>query len=99
MTDGMNPLDILCNASDVAKWNNEGLPGDTLSIQNGAIIANCKRWALMIDPQLQGIKWIRNRHRQLIYPEIKSDGDDDEGAILAINMQHCCLPYGRLWKT
>jgi len=78
MTDGMHPLDILCNASDIAKWNNEGLPGDTLSIQNGAIIANCKRWALMIDPQLQGIKWIRNRHRQLIYPEIKGDGDDDE---------------------
>ena len=79
MTDGVHPLDILCNASDIAKWNNEGLPSDTLSIQNGAIIANCKRWALMIDPQLQGIKWIRNRHRQLIYPEIKNPDDDEDG--------------------
>ena len=39
--------------SDIAKWKNEGLPADRISIENGAIISNCQRWPLMIDPQLQ----------------------------------------------
>ena len=44
-----------------AKWANEGLMTDPLSIENGAIMSNASRWSLMIDPQLQGIKWIMNR--------------------------------------
>ncbi len=44
-----------------AKWANEGLMTDPLSVENGAIMSNASRWSLMIDPQLQGIKWIMNR--------------------------------------
>eukprot|EP00295_Goniomonas_pacifica_P045819 CAMPEP_0175918472 /NCGR_PEP_ID=MMETSP0108-20121206/11901_1 /TAXON_ID=195067 ORGANISM="Goniomonas pacifica, Strain CCMP1869" /NCGR_SAMPLE_ID=MMETSP0108 /ASSEMBLY_ACC=CAM_ASM_000204 /LENGTH=1079 /DNA_ID=CAMNT_0017241099 /DNA_START=10 /DNA_END=3249 /DNA_ORIENTATION=- len=58
MTEGMLPLDVLTDDAEIASWNNEGLPADTVSVQNGA---NCKRWPLMIDPQLQGIKWIVKR--------------------------------------
>ena len=34
---------------------------DALSVENGAIMTNASRWSLMIDPQLQGIKWIINK--------------------------------------
>ncbi len=61
MSQGIMPLDLLSNASLTAKWANEGLPTDPLSIENGAIMTSASRWALMIDPQLQGIKWIMNR--------------------------------------
>ena len=44
-----------------AKWANEGLMTDPLSVENGAIMSSASRWSLMIDPQLQGIKWIMNR--------------------------------------
>lgn len=61
MTPGIMPLDILTDDATTAKWNNEGLPTDPLSIENGAIMTNAARWSLMIDPQLQGIRWIINK--------------------------------------
>ena len=59
MSEGADPLKILTNDAEIASWNNESLPSDKVSIQNGAIVTNCARWPLMIDPQLQGIKWIK----------------------------------------
>jgi dynein heavy chain len=56
-----HPLDILATEADKATWNNEGLPNDSVSVENGAIMMNAARWSLMIDPQLQGISWIRNK--------------------------------------
>eukprot|EP00744_Colponema_vietnamica_P000937 GILI01001621.1.p1 GENE.GILI01001621.1~~GILI01001621.1.p1 ORF type:complete len:2798 (-),score=990.63 GILI01001621.1:124-7776(-) len=60
-TDGVDPLDVLASDSDIAKWKNEGLPADRISIENASVITSCARWPLMIDPQLQGQKWIRGR--------------------------------------
>jgi dynein heavy chain len=61
-TEGIDPLyGVLTEDAQVAQWNNEGLPSDRVSIENGAIVTNCSRWPLMIDPQLQAIKWIKNR--------------------------------------
>lgn len=57
-----SPLqDMLTTDAAKARWNNEGLPTDPLSIENGAIMSSASRWSLMIDPQLQGIKWIINK--------------------------------------
>jgi hypothetical protein len=52
-TQGIRPLDLLTDDTRKAKWANEGLPIDPLSVENGAIMTNSSRWALMIDPQLQ----------------------------------------------
>ena len=58
----LTPKDVLTTVSDQATWANEGLPVDSISIENAAIVTLCSRWPLMIDPQQQGIKWIRNHH-------------------------------------
>jgi dynein heavy chain len=52
---------VLTTEAQVASWNNEGLPNDPVSTQNGAIMTTCARWPLMIDPQLQGVRWVRAR--------------------------------------
>jgi dynein heavy chain len=60
-TEGVDPLYILANLSDQAMWKKEGLPADRVSLENAAVFTSCSRWPLIIDPQLQGIKWIRER--------------------------------------
>jgi dynein heavy chain len=55
LSPGIDPLDILTNSAEIARWNNEGLPNDRISVENAVMVTNCKRWPLIIDPQLQGI--------------------------------------------
>lgn len=54
-------LALLTDPATIALWNNENLPNDRMSIENATILTNAERWPLMIDPQLQGIKWIKTR--------------------------------------
>ena len=57
----LDPLGLLSDEAEKASWKGEGLPSDRLSMENAAIITRCSRWPLIIDPQLQGITWIRKR--------------------------------------
>jgi dynein heavy chain len=54
-----SPLKTLADDAAVAKWGMEGLPADLFSIENGALITSCTRWPLVIDPQLQGLAWLK----------------------------------------
>eukprot|EP00960_Hanusia_phi_P043076 755854-Hanusia_phi.AAC.6 len=56
-----DPMSILTDSAQIARWNSEGLPSDRVSVENGAITTYAERWPLMIDPQLQGIVWVREK--------------------------------------
>jgi dynein heavy chain len=58
---GLDPVTVLSSPTDHAGWCNEGLPSDLLSIQNASIVTKCSRWPLLIDPQLQGVTWLKGR--------------------------------------
>ncbi|XP_067562537.1 dynein axonemal heavy chain 3 isoform X3 [Pseudorca crassidens] len=47
----------------IRAWQIAGLPTDSFSIDNGIIVSNSRRWALMIDPQGQANKWIKNMEK------------------------------------
>ena len=47
----------------IRDWNIQGLPTDTFSVENGIVVFNTSRWPLMIDPQGQANKWIRNMEK------------------------------------
>uniref|UniRef100_A0AC11BAF2 Dynein axonemal heavy chain 7 n=1 Tax=Ovis aries TaxID=9940 RepID=A0AC11BAF2_SHEEP len=56
-------MNILGEAVTIRAWNIAGLPSDSFSIDNGIIIMNARRWPLMIDPQGQANKWIKNMEK------------------------------------
>jgi dynein heavy chain, axonemal len=41
-------------------WVIKGLPSDTVSQENSIFVSQGYRWPLMIDPQLQASRWIKN---------------------------------------
>jgi len=63
-SDSIVPVKMLSGEATVAEWNSQGLPADALSIENGAIITQCSRWPLIVDPQLQGVTWIKQREEK-----------------------------------
>uniref|UniRef100_A0A803WBL3 Dynein axonemal heavy chain 17 n=1 Tax=Ficedula albicollis TaxID=59894 RepID=A0A803WBL3_FICAL len=61
ITPELDPLSLLTDSADVAAWNNQGLPSDRTSTENAAILCSTERWPLLVDAQLQGSKWIKNK--------------------------------------
>jgi dynein heavy chain len=59
MSPEANPLAVLTDEATVAGWNTFKLPPDRVSTENGAILINSERYPLIIDPQLQGINWLK----------------------------------------
>ena len=45
-----DPVKILTDESIIALWNQELLPSDAVSIENGTILTNSERYPLLIDP-------------------------------------------------
>ncbi|TSM60567.1 Dynein heavy chain 7, axonemal [Bagarius yarrelli] len=60
----------------IRTWTIAGLPSDSFSIDNAIIISNARRWPLMIDPQGQANKWVKNMEKANSLHVIKlSDSD------------------------
>ncbi|XP_052285538.1 dynein axonemal heavy chain 12-like isoform X2 [Dreissena polymorpha] len=60
----------------IQAWNIFGLPRDAFSIDNGVIVANSRRWPLMIDPQGQANKWVKNMEKERKLAVIKLTDSD-----------------------
>ena len=70
-SDGFQFTGFLANATDVRNWNLAGLPSDDFSTENGVITTRGRRWPLMIDPQNQANKWIKNAYPDIVVCNLK----------------------------
>ncbi|KAH8071804.1 hypothetical protein JL720_11303 [Aureococcus anophagefferens] len=52
----------LTTDSEIALWQTMKLPADPVSTENGAIVSRSTRWPLLIDPQLQGVAWVKTQN-------------------------------------
>ncbi|XP_076777043.1 dynein axonemal heavy chain 11 isoform X7 [Arvicanthis niloticus] len=80
IAEGLDVIAMLTDDATIATWNNEGLPSDRMSTENATILTHCERWPLMIDPQQQGVKWIKNKYG----PDLKVTHLGQKGFLNAI---------------
>jgi dynein heavy chain len=59
-TPGCDVRQTLADPVKIQAWNISGLPTDSVSTENGIIMSKANRWPLLIDPQGQAGKFIRN---------------------------------------
>ncbi|XP_054978204.1 dynein axonemal heavy chain 6 [Sorex araneus] len=57
-------INILGDPYEIRQWNTDGLPRDLISTENGILVTQGRRWPLMIDPQDQANRWIRNKENR-----------------------------------
>ena len=76
----------------IRSWNIFGLPSDQFSTENGIILSNARRWPLMVDPQGQANKWIKNMEKTNSLAVIKlSDADYVRSLENCITFGNPCL--------
>ncbi|XP_046821789.1 dynein axonemal heavy chain 2 [Vespa crabro] len=60
MSPKLDVKEFLADPTTIREWNIQGLPSDGFSTENGIIVTRGTRWPLVIDPQCQAVKWIKN---------------------------------------
>lgn len=54
-------INFLVDIGTIGDWNMQGLPTDSLSIQNGIMVTRSSRYPLLVDPQGQALSWIKSK--------------------------------------
>lgn len=52
---------FMSSESELLKWKTDGLPGDSLSMENGIIIFNSVKTPLVIDPSTLATNWLKRQ--------------------------------------
>ncbi|OAJ39728.1 hypothetical protein BDEG_23556 [Batrachochytrium dendrobatidis JEL423] len=69
-------VNVLGESVKIRSWTLAGLPNDSFSIDNGIMISNARRWPLMIDPQGQANRWIKNMEKSKSLQVVKLTDSD-----------------------
>jgi dynein heavy chain len=54
--------EVIGDQVKIRQWLIDKLPNDAVSVDNAIVMDNSRRWPLMIDPQVQANKWIKNMY-------------------------------------
>ncbi|KAG8578265.1 hypothetical protein GDO81_010436 [Engystomops pustulosus] len=63
VSDGFVLSGTLGDPVKIMEWQCHGLPKDNFSLENAIIVTSAQRWPLIIDPQGQANKWIKNMEK------------------------------------
>ncbi|GFS25719.1 dynein heavy chain 6, axonemal [Elysia marginata] len=76
VTPGLTLVSVLADNYAIRQWNADGLPRDQVSTENAILVTRGRRWPLMIDPQEQANRWIRNKEAAFRLKVVKmTDGN------------------------
>ncbi|KAL7677340.1 hypothetical protein ACOME3_003576 [Neoechinorhynchus agilis] len=73
------PLEHIADDAARADWINHGLPDDDYSFENAAIMIGTRRVPLLVDPQQEGLRWLRQEYDdKMVVSKIDNPGLVDE---------------------
>ena len=76
VSEGVSLISVLADPFEIRQWNTDGLPRDQFSTENAILVTRGRRWPLMIDPQDQANRWVKNKEMQMGLKIIKlTDGN------------------------
>ncbi|BFZ12081.1 hypothetical protein BsWGS_15120 [Bradybaena similaris] len=84
-------INNIVDANQVMKWYNYGLPSDRLSLENATFVTKARKWPLLIDPQGQALKWIREMEGPHLKIVAGSDSNIMQTVEAAIKVGAPCL--------
>jgi dynein heavy chain len=59
VTENLAVSKFLVDEAEPGEWIVQGLPTDELSLQNGILVTRATRWPVLVDPQGQGLVWLK----------------------------------------
>jgi len=59
----LSMIESLSKASERLAWQSQGLPSDSLSLENGVILDRCVRFPLVIDPSGHAIDFVMSKYK------------------------------------
>eukprot|EP00971_Amphidinium_carterae_P111738 2212984-Amphidinium_carterae.1 len=65
-SDKIHFVEFLVDQGTIGEWALQGLPSDDLSIQNAIMVTRSSRYPLMVDPQGQALRWIKQKEQHRI---------------------------------
>lgn len=75
MSEKFELKDVLGDNLEIAEWIGFGLPKDTISINSAIIVNKTLQNPMMIDPQIQSSKWIKNMLKNHELKHLKAGSD------------------------
>ena len=74
-TKGFDFANFMAGPAQAREWQQNGLPTDKFSTENGVFVTKGLRWALNIDPQTQAMNWIKKTcGDQIVIADYKDTG-------------------------
>ena len=67
LSNNFSIVQVLGDPILLREWMMNGLPTDSVSLENSILCMKGYRWPLMIDPQMQASNWIRKTEREQLY--------------------------------
>src|SRR4051812_2255015 len=68
--------------SQTIKLNSEGVPRDSFSLENSLMVFNTARTPLLIDPNGNGLEWLKRHFSQVKDLEIVNQNDTNFNTVL-----------------
>lgn len=73
VSDNFSLQNALGDQVTIRDWQLKGLPADSFSVDNAIIVMNSVKFPLMIDPQMQMNKWLKNLYKDAGFIIIKNN--------------------------